>query len=85
MYMAHTYTDRHVVLEVSYLAVNKLFVKLCALLLLALQQLNLHPERARRWIRDAVFKGEGLLLRSSALLKQTLKRQCPRMFTVQSH
>jgi hypothetical protein len=36
MYMAHTYTDRHVVLEVSYLAVNKLFVKLCALLLLAL-------------------------------------------------
>jgi hypothetical protein len=74
MYLAHTYTDRHVVLEVSYLTVNKLFVKLCALLLLALQQLNLHPECARRGVGDAVFKGKGLLLGSAALLKQTLKR-----------
>jgi len=47
MYMAHTHTDMPVVRQGAYLAVNKLFVKLCALLLLPLQQLHLHPERAR--------------------------------------
>ena len=61
----------------SYLAVNKLFVKLCALLLLALQQLNLHPERARRGVGDAVFKGKGLLLGNAALLKHNSQKSLP--------